>query len=98
MNLQKQKKVLLLLPNNNNKFLAKWQGKMAYNHQESRKSHCEIKMSDKGNWRQMCHINLLKKWRDKEKEKEETVYWTNEKNYRTPSGEKNKQRNNMEKC
>lgn len=61
LNLQVGDKVLLLLPDNTSKFLAKWQGPYKIVRKVGRVNY----MPDKGGRKQIFHVNLLKKWKEK---------------------------------
>ena len=60
MNLQTGDKVLLLLPSSTNKFVAQWQGPYTVT-KRTGKVNYEIQMPDKGNRKQVFHVNYLRK-------------------------------------
>ena len=57
-------KVLLLLPSSSKKFVAKWQGPYRVIKKMGRVTY-EIEMPDKGNRRQIFHVNHLKGWKER---------------------------------
>ena len=64
MNLQPGDKVLLLLPSSTKKFVAQWQGPYTVT-KRTGKVNYEIQMPDKGNRKQVFHVNYLRKWQER---------------------------------
>lgn len=73
LNLDVGDQVLLLLPDSNKKFLAKWQGPYKITRKIGRVNY-EIKMPDKGDRKQIFHVNLLKRWKTRPEEEPEGIY------------------------
>ena len=57
-------KVLLLLPSGPKKFVAKWQGPYRIVKKTGKVTY-EIEMPDKGNRKQVFHVNHLKRWKER---------------------------------
>ncbi len=64
MDLEAGDKVLLLLPSNTKKFVAKWQGPYIVT-KRVRKVNFEIEMPDKGGRKQIFHVNHLSRWKER---------------------------------
>lgn len=62
---QPGQKVLLLLPTNENKLLAKWQGPYSIIRQMGPTTY-ELEMPERRKQRQAFHVNLLKEWKERE--------------------------------
>ncbi|KAL2103518.1 hypothetical protein ACEWY4_000386 [Coilia grayii] len=63
-------KVLLLLPSSDNKLLAKWQGPYAVTRQMGRVTY-EVHMPDHRKKHQVYHVNMLKKWTERQEQQPE---------------------------
>ena len=64
LNLKPGDRVLLLLPSRTKKFITQWQGPHEITRRTGKVNY-EVSIPGKGGWKQICYINLLKKWQER---------------------------------